>query len=152
MGRKITTLNLNESDIEIAKRMGINLSALVRKAVRAAVEHRFDDLELGIRLSSIEERLASIDGEINILNNRLNNLNREKELLIAKADQIRKELTLSENAARLADLMQTLNNYLLTNDFDTSTVPENLLSEIQEILPDFDLEAHITKLRTILDI
>lgn len=155
MGLKVTTLNLDEDDVEELKRRGMhNISEVARRAISATLSDYFDDVEIFLKMNMVEDNIEKIDDMVFAFNRKINNLNKRKEALIHQYENLQNEHEAIQRTTKLSSLIQRLNSQIVTNNFSsdiTLTTSQAMINQILELNPKFDLESHIERMKVILD-
>lgn len=156
MGKlKVTTLNLDEDDVEELKRRGMhNISEVARRAISATLSDYFDDVEIFLKMNMIEDNIEKIDDMLFAFNRKSNNLNKRKEALQYQYENLKSEHEAIQRTTKLSSLIQRLNSQIVTNKFNhelTITTSQDMLTQIINLNPKFDLPSHIERMKVILD-
>ena len=155
MGLKVTTLNLDEDDVEELKRRGMhNISEVARRAISATLSDYFDDVEIFLKMNIVEDNIEKIDDMVFAFNRKINNLNKRKEALVYQYEDLKSEHEAIQRTTKLSSLIQRLNSQIVTNKFNhdiTITTSQDMINQILELNPKFDLIAHIERMKVILD-
>lgn len=155
MGKKVTTVNLDEDDVIELQRRGIsNISEAARKGIKAMLSDYFDDVEVYIKIQIIEEEIEKIDDTLFNLNRRINKFNTQKKTLQSKLQSLHEEHETVLRVTRLSTLTQRLNSNIILNRFDLNLIESSaneLITEIISLNPQFNLEHHILRMKEILD-
>ena len=156
MGRlKVTTLNLDEDDVEELKKRGMhNISEVARRAISATLSDYFDDVEIFLKMNMLEDNIEKIDDMVFAFNRKINNLNKRKESLLYQYENLKSEHEVIQRTTKLSSLIQRLNSQIVSNKFDptiTITTSQDLITQILQLNPKFDLISHIERMKVILD-
>ena len=156
MVKKITSLNLETDDLEALRLRGIdNVSELARKAIKATLSDYFEDMEVFLKIGMVSDEIDRIDESLYKLNNQLSTLSNRRESLIEHKKKLEAEHIAVQRSTQLSSLIQKLNGLLVQNRFDAPTIYEiapDIIKQIEEYNPNFNLDAHIERTKLILDI
>jgi hypothetical protein len=147
MGKVTTSVYLDSNLLEqIAEKTDMNVSTAVNVALEMFLRYEMDDTLLHFKLDRIEQEHNLLQIEKQQIENRITNLIKYKETVQKEYDDIKKR-------DRELVLVRLLNNQLITYDYNEFDIIENytdLLNEMKEVNPEFNLTKYITRMKKII--
>lgn len=145
-------------DIDDLKRFNeistVSASEIVRSAIKAVIDGSLNEVEIDIRLDQMGKQLQRLAEDRAIVFTRLESLDSTIESITTEMTNLREERDLIRRTARLSSLSSTLNKVIIANHYNEEVINElcsNIISQIVEIRPSFNLAEHIARMKIMLD-
>lgn len=148
------TFYVNVTELEQFKKISpISASEAVRNLFRQAIEDTFDDAQLIVRSEYLAQANTRLNERLNELNTERNSVLQEIESNNKQIQDLRDRAELIHRTKRLGDLTMALNKQLVAYHFDEEYINDmcaDIIFEIRQIKPAFDLAKHITRMKVIM--
>jgi hypothetical protein len=149
-----TTLYLDKELIGKLIEDGWNVSALVSEALELVYSPDWEDMRILTKINIMENRKEEIEKELKILTLRTEALRVEDERLARNIDDTKTEWELTKRTTRLSGYITSLNHIIIVSMYDIEEIKssaKDILDKIYELNPDFDLESHIMRFKTVME-
>jgi len=149
-----TTLYLEAEIVDMAKKMGVNISKVCNEALTLYIDQK--GVQLGfLRLRELELAKAALEKRTENVQNTLNELAVEKVRLESEIKSMQAHIEEAKRAERVAEIMRTIRKVAIENDYDIEfcrIACSELIDDLREYGYNFEgeqFDKHITRLKRI---
>jgi hypothetical protein len=136
------------------KEAGWNLSRLFKSTLDMIDSQEYEDANILLKVRYYDEELAELESEVNDLRAALYVKTHRLERIRQEKDQLLKDWEIARRSARMQKYTKELNKHVIECQFDIDMISNNakeILSGIYEVNPDFKLDRHVKRLKTLIE-
>ncbi|MCK9327664.1 MAG: hypothetical protein M0P69_19370 [Bacteroidales bacterium] len=153
MVKKTFSVYVDDDKVKRARDCGFELSTTLDRSLDMVLSQEFEDILVGSKLSIFDQRIDDIKLAMIECKCRLDAYNRDLEDLTKERTVLLKDYEYTKKVIRINNLMQSLNQIIIIQDYDIKTVLEfasDIVEELQKVNPAFTVEDQIARLKIIM--
>lgn len=151
--RHNTTVNLEDGSVEKLNELGLTLTGFVQMAVDILFSEGFDDFTMSLKLKMLDQEYRELENERSKTEAQLRYIERcllrNQELRAIMEKNFEEAKTIAAQCA----LVDKLNNIIIHSAYNEKMVEKkgkDVLQEMRELNPDFDLTEHISRIQKLI--
>lgn len=144
-------------DRELVTRLvadGWNVSSLVTEALELVDTPEWEDVRILAKIKLLETRKEEVEKELYNSKRRIKALEIENTRLTKDVIQVKEDWEIIKRTTRMQEYIQTLNRVVISAMYNVDEIKisaRELIPKIIELNPDFDIYAHVDRLRTVME-
>jgi hypothetical protein len=151
--RRHTTVVLDDGVVDKLGDLGFTLSGFTQTAVDILLSEGFDDFAMSLKLKMLDIEQAKIEEDIAKTESHLRYLTKQYERNKELYSMVSKNYEDAKVSVYICSLIDKLNTCIITNGYDKDIIEKqahDIIEEIVENNPGFNLEKHIDRIRKLV--